>query len=259
MGLDIIVSGGGNAVEEGIVIPQVDLASFGLTVAEVTADDTGIARCIWAILKAVQSFDVSSALGLTKPALPAFSIVAGNYTNRSYSLTVQRYVDYVSGNSGAVPLPTVGANAGNGGFALTDIFPNAVKVATSGPVADASVVIPASDLNNVDNSITQGSIDITSGQDNRNLLSAIYEAIAETTAVRSASVASAFTSLTRGTLGLIPTIPADYISATDPTSGLVRDNALDGQIALLSKTHTLVVQTEDDESNDTTDVRVATS
>ncbi len=259
MALEVIPTGGGNATADSISIPQTDLAAFGVTAAEMTNDATGLARSVWGIVKAVQAFNFDMALGISKPASASLSITPDNFTNRTYSLTIQKYVDLSDGSNGVVPLPISGTNSGVGGFALTDIFSNAVKVAAAGAVANESVLIPTADLTAIDSTITHGPLDITSGQDNRNVLSAMYEAMAETIELRSGTTASAFVTLNRGSLGLITTIPAAYIDGTNPTSNLSPVNVADGQVALLSKTHTISIQTEDDDSNDTIDVRVVTS
>ncbi len=259
MALEIITTGGGNATADSIVIPQTDLAAFGVTAPEMTADDTGLARAVWGFLKAVQAEDLSAALGFTKPASPTVTKIEGQFDNRSYSVTIQKYVDYQDGANGVVPLPTSGANSGLGGFALTDIFPNAVKVAAAGAVAAESLLIASADLTAIISSINHAGIDITAGQDNRELLGAIYEMFAEQLSLRDASTASAFIGLARGNLGQVAVIPAAYIAPSDPTSDLDATNASDGQVAVLSKTHTVTIQTEDDLSNDTIDVRVVTS
>ncbi len=259
MPLQIIPSGGGNATADSISIPQVDLASFGVTVPEMTADDTGIARALWGFFKAVQSEDLSAALGVTKPALPPVSNVASLFDNRSYSLTTQKYIDFQNGSNGVIPLPTVDSNSGVGGFALTDIFPNAVKVAANDPVANAALLIQSADLTSIISTITHAGIDITSGQDNRELLATIYESLANELSVRNTSTASAFISLNRGSLSQVQTIPPAYIASNDPTSGLNRNNALNGQVGIFSKTTTLVIQTEDNLANESIDVRVVTA
>lgn len=259
MALQLVPSGGGTADADGIVIFQTDLAAFGVTDAEMVNDSTGLARAIWGFLKAVQAFDMSALLGLTKPANVNPSVSPDGFLNRTYSVTAQKFVDYTDSSLGVVPLPTSGANSGLGGVALTDIFSSAVKVAATDAVATSALVIETADLTAIDSGIIHASLDITSGQDNRNVISAIYEMFNEQIALRNASTASAFIASSRGTLGLIQTIPATYIAATDPTSDLSSANVTDGQVALLSKTSAVTIQTEEDVTNDTIDVRVATT
>lgn len=259
MALQLVPSGGGTANADGIAILQTDLAAYGVTDAEMTNDATGLARAVWGFLKTVQAFDMSSLLGVTKPNTVTPTVTVTGFFDRSYTLSFQKYVNLTDSISGIVPLPTTGANSGNGGVALTDIFPNAVKVAAAEAVASSALVIATADLTAIDNGITHTPLDITSGQDNRGVLTSIYEMFNEQLALRDASTASAFTASSRGTVGLIQQIPAAYIDATNPTSDIDPADVAGGQIGLLSKTASVTIQTEEDLSNDTVDVRVVTA
>lgn len=258
MTLQIIPSGGGTATADSISIPQIDLAAYGVTDTEMVDDATGLARAVWGVLKAIQDFDTSSLLGFTKPANANVAVTSGVF-NRTYSITVQRYIDFNSGNNGVVPIPTTGSNNGVGGFALTDVFPNAVKVSATDAVAASAILIPSADITLIQSDVNHGNIDITSGQDNRNLLGLIYEALTSQLDLRSTTVASAFTTLARGVSGAAGLVPATYIDSTNPTSGLVADNVSAGQVVLVNKTTTITIQTGEDLSNDTLDVNVVTS
>lgn len=258
MALELIPTGGGTATADSISIPQTDLAAYGVTDAEMTADNTGLARAVFGVIKAVQAFDMSSVLGMTKPGNPGKAISGGLYINRTYSLTSTWYVNLSDSSTGVVPLPSSGANSGLGGFALTDIFPNAVKVAASAAIGASALLIPSADLTPYDASITHGSIDITSGQDNRLLTASIYRFMVDGLDLRSATETSAFIASSESNPSL-QTVPANFIDATDPLSGIDPVDVADGHIALLNKTMSLSIQTEEDLTNDTLDVRVATT
>ena len=258
MAIQIVPTGGAVAAADSLVIPQTDLAAYGLTAAEMTADATGEARSVFAFLKGMQDADLTGILGLSKPALPSKSIAAAIYTNRTYSMTMQKLVDSTADTFDVVPVPSGGANSGVGAISVVDVFPNASKVASAGNIANPSLAFDFADLAALESGVSYAGTTVSAGQDHRLLLMAIYKYLATGLSVRDASTASAYIALSKSAFS-ISGIPATWYSATDPLSDISASDIADQNLALLSQTTTITLQTTEDESTDTFDVRVVTA
>jgi hypothetical protein len=152
-----------------------------------------------------------------------------------------------------VPVPASGANSGLGDFAITDVFASAAKVATGGAVSGAGVVINTSGLLPY-SSLTHASIDVAT--DSRAWFSALADHLVVDSIKRTTTVASSVVTGIASTLSA-SAIPAEYIAAVDPTSGILAADV--PSRGLINRTDTFTLQLQLNQSTQTFDVLVATA
>lgn len=223
MSIQIFPASGGTASFNGIFIPRGDLAPGGVSAdAEFASGEPAATKrdkALYAILT-VMSSEINSLNALDRLGV-APTVANINSATHTVGLTTQRVVfDDQDAKPAVVPVPSSGANNGRGDFAFTDLFANAVKVASAASITEAGVLIEAAPLVN-HGAPAYASIDLS--VDSRLLAHAIVrDFVTDTTnyPTRSTTAASAITARSAGTSSEIP-IPAAYIAGTDPTSGLV--------------------------------------
>ncbi|MEE3716285.1 hypothetical protein V2H45_05955 [Tumidithrix elongata RA019] len=243
----------GNATNDGVFIPVAALP--GVLATELAAAQpatTKLSKAIFAILN--QIYDTISpttfnALGFT--ASKANPSGAGtDLLNQNFSFTAQKLINFDTDTVSQVPVPSTGANTGLGKFSISDIFAGAAVVAAAGTVAGAGIVIPTSLLLPY-TSLTHAGLTISGTSDNRDWFAALFDFLGNDLPVRSSTVASAVTARTASAIAAT-TIPAAYVDATAPTSGiLVADLPARG---LVSKSYSLTIQLILDQSSQSFDV-----
>lgn len=254
MTIQIVPTGGAAATADSLSISQTDLAAFGLTAAEMTVNDNGFYRAIFALLKAFQAENLTGKLGIAHPATPQETRAGTGLTNRVYTANFEYYNKFGQNSLLPIPLPTSGTQNGLGGIAIADIFANATKVAATTNVANPAVLIPTADLLPY-GSPSHGSLNPAGGQDNRAWFSALYAYLADNIPLRTASVASAVIARTRTVSNL--SIPANYTQTTNPVSGISSSDL--PLITANTISYAITIQTIDSNSSDTFDVNVVTS
>jgi hypothetical protein len=225
MAIEIFSSTGGTATISGLFIPRSDLQTGGLASDAELADavDANIKRdkALFAVCEVVTKFvndlNVLDRLGIT--------VTRPNTDSNTYQFGLggQRYTKLNAADPfQVVPVPATGANTGRGDIALVDIFPNIAKVATSDSVSAAGILIEQAPLTAF-GAPTYANESVAAGADNRPLLLALFQWLAnDTTEIpsRSATEASAITARTLGS-PTVTTVPTSYTTGTDPLSGLV--------------------------------------
>jgi hypothetical protein len=221
MAFQIFPSTGGTATFDGIFIPVGDLLNGGIEGAVEFADVEPAAlkrdKALFAVSEIVTAYIDGLAAGLAL----GVSVTRPNVTtlNYTYGLSLQLHEVLGSGSPLApIPVPSAGANAGIGDFAMTDIFPNAVKLASTADPGGAGVLIESASLAGY-GAPTHASLNLAT--DCRMVLGALFRYMASSTdlPLRSTTEASAVTSKTAGAYTSF-TAPAAYTADTDPTSDL---------------------------------------
>lgn len=247
----------GTATSDGVFIPITDLP--GLLSTELAAAEPAakkMARSIYAVMK--QLFTILNPTSFNKLGVTISRAEASGgfgLSNKTYTLGVQYLANISADTVGMLPIPTIGANSGVGDFAVIDLFPNAAKVAAAGAVAGAGILIQTADLVGY-GSPSHASLNIASGQDNRSWLAALMNWLTSTISVRSTTVSSAFTAVSRGTPANA-TLPANATDTTNPTTGLLTSDLTKTFSSSIS--YSITIQLIDDEATDSFDVNVATA
>lgn len=254
MAFEFLASGDA-AAENGVFIPASDLP--GVNAAELTGADSDALKQGKSTMALVEALVIGLAaaapLGLTvSKASPAGA--GANLFNQGYTMQWQKVVNLSDNTLGMIPLPTTGANAGNGGVAVSDLYPNAVPLA-SGAVAPADGInIPAAELASYGAPAFAG-LNLAGGQDNRSVLAALFETLSSSE-TRSTTVESAITSAAKSTPAS-SAIPAAFTAGQDPTSGIAAADSR--QRSLLSRNNTVSVQVELNPETQSFDARSVTS
>lgn len=224
MAIQIIAAPGADPLFTGIFFPTSNLtaggissdAEFAANVPAATKRDKGVFAVLYAITNGLAQLDAQDRLGMAvnTPNLLANAV--------SFSLNFQRYAtEDVENNAcfGPLPVPTAGANLGRGAVALQDFFPLVSVEFPGTPTTTAGILIEIEPLLQW-GSPDWGGLDFSA--DNRATIYALFKYFATDTVnlpTRNAQNASAVTSRAVGTSSEIP-LPASYIAATDPVTGL---------------------------------------
>jgi hypothetical protein len=247
----------GTAVNAGVFIPVSDLPGSLATELE-SGDSTAskTASFVFSVFKAIKNTLTTTSYLTTQLAGNilgqsynlAESVPEVTKKNHSYSLTTTFLAKKSDSTIQMIPL---NANS-DGELLVTDIFPNAVKVAASGAVAAAGVLINSSDLVGF-GGIAHTSLTLATS-DGRQWLSSLVSWLFNTLTVRTASVASAITTKTRSTA--IVTIPALATNVDTPSTGLLA-TSLD-LYSLFNDTITITIQTQEND-DETVSLSVVTA
>lgn len=252
MALDIeVFEAAGNATAAGVFIPVSDLP--GVDAAELAAGETDAAKQS----KILLSMMAASLVAVSAATPLGVTLTQGNNSNAgpnliglNYTLTWDKLADVSADSLSVIPLPTAGANAGTGGLAIVDAFPNAAKVAAAGAVAGAGVVVNDSAV------LTYGAAAPTvgAGEDNRKWFAAMFDHIADIDVREAGVTQSAITSAARGAIGSAA-IPVDYYAAVDPVSNIAEADL--PKLGLLTRSTTLQIQVELNQTTQSFDVVVS--
>ncbi len=254
MAFEFLASGDA-AGADGIFFPASDLP--GVDAAELTGADSDAlkqGKATMALVEAlVLGLAAAAPLGLTvSKASPAGA--GANLFNQGYTMQWQKLVNLSDNSLGMIPLPTAGANAGNGGVAVADLYPNAATLAAGAAAPADGISIPAAELASYGAPAFSG-LNLAAGQDNRSVLAALFEVLSSSE-TRSATVESAITTAAKSTPAS-SAIPAALTAATDPTSGIAAADA--PQRSLLSRNNTVSVQVELNPETQSFDARSVTA
>ena len=204
------------AAADSIFIPSTDLNGLLNTSLDAVDTATGNSLVVSSVLSTLAS------MSPTYPGL-RFNAVAGNPSgssgllNITYTLTASIMSSLDTKAVTMLPLPTIGTNSGEGGVAFTDIFPNAVKVASAADYpAFGGVGIPTADLVPF---FGTSYATTTLANDSRHTLMALVAYLIEGMSVRSVGTASALISKSRSApVNFV--VPASYTDATNPLSDI---------------------------------------
>ncbi|MEO1592004.1 MAG: hypothetical protein AAFU71_12015 [Cyanobacteria bacterium J06632_22] len=252
MALDIeVFEAAGNSTAAGVFIPVSDLP--GIDAAELAAGETDGAKQGKTLLAMVSAtltaITAASPLGLT--------LTQGNNSNAgpnliglNFTLSWDKLADIGGDTISVIPLPTAGANAGNGGLGIVDAFPNAAKVAAAGAVPGAGVVINDTAV------ATYGAAapTVAAGEDNRKWFAGLFDHLADADVREAGVTQSAVTAAARGAIGSAA-IPANFTATVDPLSDISEADL--PQLGLLTRSATLQIQVELNQSTQSFDVVVS--
>jgi hypothetical protein len=245
----------GAVVAAGVFIPVADLPGLeGAELAAAAADkESKVALALINQIYETLSPTAFDKLGwATSKGTPA--PVGVDLINQSYSFTATYVTDLGAGTVGQIPVPGSGDNADVGKFGLVDIFANATKIAAAANTTGAGIVITGADVEAY--GAAYADLTIGAGEDNRDWIAALLNHMAVDATLRTASVASAITTASRGTpVGVAPA-PA-LTAASNPTSGLAAADL--PKVILSSITYGLTVQLSLDQATQSFDVNHATT
>ncbi|MDS3861029.1 hypothetical protein RIF25_09430 [Thermosynechococcaceae cyanobacterium BACA0444] len=244
----------GTATEAGVFIPLAALP--GITAEELDASAPAkeskailsILTKVYTYIAALSSPVLGFAVSKTTPSGAALDVV-----NQSFNATVNYLVNHAANTVGPVPVPGSGSNAGLGGLPITSVFPSAAKIAASGSVSGAGILIPTSELT------PYGSPDqaaINAGADSRSWFSALMLYLTDQASARTASVASAIVSRSIGS-ATGTSFPASWIQATNPVSGVLLADV--PKRSLITRTFSVTIQLLLDQATQEFDVRSVTA
>lgn len=242
----------GSSTGEGLMIPVGDL--IGLAADDL---DSGVAEPIkeakvtLAILQTINSKVNAanfSSLGISI-VRDTPSGIAQETIAQTFDLTWSKVADIHAASVGQIPVPTTGDYTGEGKFSITDIFPNAAKIAAAGTtvpgvVIDTAPLLPFTNL-------TQSALTISASSDNREYFAALFDALASALTLRSLSDSSAITDMEIGIISGSG-VSDEYYTLPDPTAGisaadidklsvLTRSNSITIELLLDPATHTYTV------------------
>jgi hypothetical protein len=215
-------AGANNGVNGGVFIPQTDLP--GLTVAEL--GETGTSREGKVVYGLVNSF--FDSLG-TIPSLGVVNLTKsdpqGSGVNRFrefIAVSWQWLLDFSDRSISPIPLPTIGASAGEGGVSLSDVWVGAEIIALDGGIPTPGIVIRDSVVSTKFGGIKPS----LNTDDARGWLGAFWQALVSSISVRSTAISSAITSTTnfQTTRGTGIAIPATWYDPVNPVTGVLAEN-----------------------------------
>lgn len=250
-----VSAGGSNGVNGGVFIPQSDLP--GLTLEELS--HTGATREGKVVYGLVNSFFNSLA------TIPSLGIVnlsksdpqgAGvNRFTEFVTVSWQWLLDFSDRSISPIPLPTIGASAGEGGVSLSDVWVGAEIIAQNGEISEPGIVIRDS----VVFIKFGGEKPLLNTDDARGWLGAFWQALISSINVRSSTIASAITTLTNPSTirGLGIAIPATWYDATNPVTGILAENL--PNIRVFQESFSIEYEMLVDPSSQTLEVNIATT
>ena len=241
-----------SGANDGVFIPIGDLP--GVEASEFASSDPQElkeAKAALGILNAINNKLPNNALGL---AITRNTTSGGlDLTNNAFSITSQLYADHESKTVDALPIPTIGDNAGNGVVALTTLFPNGEKVDADGAISGEGVLVPTADI---ERHGAPSHANITIADDSRLWVQGFAEWISVNLTVRGNTQQSAITTRNRGNTQAI-NLQAAATDSSNPTTGLSESDL--EKISVFSHNYSVTVQTKMDQSTQKFDVNVVTA
>lgn len=222
-------SSSGTASAAGIFIPRDNIAGL-ITDSELAGSvDAIVKNCkfLTGFLTTLQSVIAAnrSITGSLATAL-GFTITKGNPTGvqpgiftQTFTTSVAQVVDYSTGTFYPIPVPTSGSNSGRGVLKITDVFPDAVSVASAASIAEAGVLIPHTEVDAYGASITTNP---TNDTQSRQWFAAMLRYLFNEIPIRVTTNTDNFSALITKTLGTVSsfTLPNDALSFINPSTGL---------------------------------------
>ena len=224
----VYVPSAGTASAAGIFIPRDNIA--GLIADSELADSVQaiVKNCkvLAGFLTALES-TITANRAITGSLVTAlgFTITKGNPTGvepgvftQTFTTSVAQVVDYSTSTFYPIPVPTSGSNSGRGILKITDVFPDAVSVASAGSIAEAGVLIPHTE---VDAYGAATNTNPTNDTQSRQWFAAMLRYLFNEIPIRAATPATPSALITK-TLGTVSsfTLPADARASTNPSTGL---------------------------------------
>ena len=224
----IYVPSAETASAAGIFIPRDNIAGLIADSELANAEDTikkdckflaGFLTTLQSVIAANRAITGSLATAL------GFTITKGNPTGvqsniftQAFTASVAQVVDYSSSTVYPIPVPTSGSNSGRGVLKITDVFPDAVSVASAGSIAEAGVLIPHTE---VDAYGAVTATNPTNDTQSRQWFAAMLRYLFNEIPIRATTPATPSALITK-TLGTVSsfTLPADALSSTNPSTGL---------------------------------------
>lgn len=243
-----------SGASDGVFIPISDLP--GVEAGEFAAGESTekkVAKALLGAFLGLNNNNPSNALGLAVSRATASGGL--DLTNNSFTITPQILTDYETKQMSALPVPTAGANSGVGDVAITDIYPNAEKIASDGAISGEGFLIPTAQIEPYG---APSHANVTIASDSRLwfLGFAGWVTVDSSILLRGDSQASAITARNRGGATAI-TLPAAATAQTDPTTDL--SSADLNKLSVVDHDFTLTIQTKMDQATQKFDVNVVTS
>ena len=176
-------------------------------------------------------------------------------TNSAFTITPQFYIDHETKQMSALPVPSSGVNSGVGELSITDIYPNAEKLAADGAISGEGFLIPSGDVEPY-GAPDHASISLASDSRLWFMGFAQWGSVDSSILVRTASQASAIVSRNRGNTQAV-TLPPAATQTTDPTTDLSASDL--NKISVVQHTFNLTVQAKLNQNTQTFDVNVVTA
>ena len=213
----------------GIFIPRDNI--FGLTAnIELIASEPDIVKQCKFLAGFLASFEstiasnradfnsLSTALGFTvTKEIP--SGVSPNVFTQTFTASVAQVVDYSTSTFYPIPVPISGSNSGRGVLKITDVFPDAVSVASAGSIAKAGVLIPHTEVDAYGAATNTNPANDTQS---RQWFAAMLRYLFNEIPIRVNTDTGTFSAVITKTLGTVSsfTLPADALSSSNPSTGL---------------------------------------
>ena len=224
----VYVPNAGTASAAGIFIPRDNIA--GLIADSELADSvqTIIKDCkfLAGFLATLES-TIAANRAITDSLITAlgFTVTKGNpigvesgVFNQQFIASVAQVIDYSTSTFYPIPVPTSGSNSGRGVLKITDVFPDAVSVASAGAIAETGVLIPHTEVD------AYGAVAATNPSNDtqsRQWFAAMLRYLFNEIPIRAATPTTPSALITK-TLGTVSsfTLPADARASTNPSTGL---------------------------------------
>lgn len=224
----VYVPSAGTASAAGIFIPRNNIA--GLIADSELADSVetiakdckflaGFLTTLQSTIAANRAITSSliTALGFTVTKGSPAGVESGVF-NQAFTASVAHVIDYSNSTVYPIPVPTIGSNSGRGVLKITDVFPDAVSVASAGSIAEAGVLIPHTE---VDAYGAVAATNPTNDTQSRQWFAAMLRYLFNEIPIRVTTPATPSALITK-TLGAVTpfTLPADALASTNPSTGL---------------------------------------
>lgn len=224
----VFVPSAGTASADGIFIPRDNIAGL--------IDDSELANSVDAIVKnckflagfltTLQSTiaanraitgSLVTALGFTVTKSTPVGVESGVF-NQIFTASIAQVIDYSTSTFYPIPVPTSGSNSGRGVLKITDVFPDAVSVASAGAIAEAGILIPHTEID------AYGAVtatDLDNDTQSRQWFAAMLRYLFNEIPIRVTTPATPSALITK-TLGTVTpfTLPADALASTNPSTAL---------------------------------------
>ncbi len=189
-----VVASGANPSADSLLIPFGDLYGLidGTELGNSTEEDDGKISASFNLTMADKISALSSPLGVSV-AKPNPTGAGSDIINQNVALTWNYVVDFDSQETKVYPIVSGSSKA----VALTDVFPNAEILTTTGSAAAESLTISMADLTARNSNITVSNKQGNLANDQREILEAMTRLVFVNAVSRSASQASAVQSKNR--------------------------------------------------------------
>ena len=224
----IYVPSAGTASASGIFIPRDNIAGLIADSELATAEDkikkdckflAGFLITLQSTITANRAVNGSliTALGFTVTKGNPTGVESGVFT-QEFTASVAQVVDYSTSTFYPIPVPVNGSNSGRGVLKITDVFPDAVSVASAGSIAEAGILIPHTEVDAYGAATTT---DPTNDTQSRQWFAAMLRYLFNEIPIRVTTPATPSALMTK-TLGTVSAfnLASDALASTNPSTGL---------------------------------------